>query len=58
MASDVAGKSLNGAQTQSLLAVMKQYTSGELTIGQAINIISISIGITKQEAKDIIEGLE
>lgn len=58
VASDVAGKSLNGAQTQSLLAVMKQYTSGELTIGQAINIISISIGITKQEAKDIIKGLE
>lgn len=54
---DVAGKALNGAQTQSLLAVMEQYTSGKLTIGQAVNIVSIAIGVTKQQAKEIIEGL-
>jgi len=58
LAQDVAGKSLNGAQTQSLLSVMAQYTDGKLTIGQAVNIVSISIGVTKQQAKDIIEGLE
>lgn len=55
---EVAGKSLNGAQTQSLLAVMEQLSSGLLTQGQAINIISVSIGISKEEAKKIIEGLE
>jgi HK97 family phage portal protein len=57
VAKDVSGKSLNSAQTQSLLSVMEQYTKKQLTMGQAINIISISIGISKKEAKDIIEGL-
>lgn len=55
---NVVGKQLNGAQTTSLLATVEQYTSGKLTINQAANIISISIGITKQEAKDILEGME
>lgn len=50
------GKSLNGAQTQSLMAVIAQYTSGQLSIGQAVNIVSISIGVTKAEAQAIIEG--
>lgn len=54
---DVAGKSLNGAQTQSLLAVMEQYVDEKLTLGQAVNIIAISIGVTKAQAKEIIEGL-
>ncbi|MGE4272069.1 MAG: phage portal protein [Desulfitobacterium sp.] len=58
IAEDVAGKTLNGAQTQSLLAVMEQYVDGKLTLGQAVNIISISIGVTKAQAKEIIEGLE
>lgn len=55
---DVAGKSLNGAQTQSLIAILSQYAAGELTIGQAINVISVAIGISKEEAKKIIEGAE
>lgn len=55
---EVAGKTLNGIQTQSLLTVMEQYAAGSLTTGQAINIIAISIGVSKQEAKEIIEGLE
>lgn len=54
---DTAGKSLNGAQTQSLLAVMEQYASGALTLNQAINILSVSIGVTKDEASSIIQGL-
>lgn len=55
-AEEAAGKTLNGAQTQSLLSVVSQYSSGALTIGQAINIISISIGVTKDEAKRLLEG--
>ena len=51
-----AGKSLNGAQTQSLLAVMEQYAAGSLTLGQAVNIIATAIGVSKEEAKAIIEG--
>lgn len=57
-AENVIGRSLNGAQTQSLIAILSQYSAGELTLGQAINVISISIGITKDEAKKIIEGAE
>jgi SPP1 family phage portal protein len=55
-AEDVTGKTLNGAQTQSLLSVVSQYASKALTLGQAINIISISIGVTKEEAKKLLEG--
>lgn len=57
-AEDVAGKALNGAQTQSLIAVIAQYQSGALTIGQAINVISVAIGVSKEEAKKILEGIE
>ena len=57
-AEQVAGKTLNGAQTQSLMSVIAQYQAGGLTVGQAINIISISLGITKEEAKRILEGAE
>jgi HK97 family phage portal protein len=55
-AEDVAGKTLNGAQTQSLITVVSQYAAGSLTIGQAINIIAISIGISKEDAKKLLEG--
>ena len=55
-AEDTVGKTLNGAQTQSLIAVMAQYSSGALSEGQAVAIISTSIGVTKDEAKAIIRG--
>lgn len=53
-----AGKTLNGAQTQSLISVIAQYQSGDITFGQAINIISVAIGISKAEARALIEGTE
>lgn len=49
-------RTLNGAQTQSLLNVIEQYKSGELSLGQAVNIISLSCGISKDDAEDILEG--
>ena len=55
-AEDTVGKTLNGAQTQSLIAVMAQYSSGALSEGQAVAIISTSIGVTKDEARAIIRG--
>ena len=58
VAEEVSGKQLNGAQTQSLLNVMARYATKDLTLGQAINIIAISIGVSRQQAKNIIEGLE
>lgn len=53
---EVQGKALNGAQTQSLLAIMAQFTAGSLSEGQAINLISTAIGINKEEARSILNG--
>jgi len=53
---EVQGKSLNGAQTQSLIAIMGQLSSGALTEGQAVNLISTAIGIGKDEARKILNG--
>ena len=53
---EVQGKSLNGAQTQSLIAIMSQYKAGEVTEGQAINLIATAIGIEKEEARKILNG--
>ena len=50
------GKQLNGAQTQSLIAIMGQYTAGSITEGQAVNLISTAIGISKEDAKAILNG--
>ena len=50
------GKSLNGAQTQSLLAIMAQYSAVSLSEGQAINPIATAIGITQEEARAILNG--
>lgn len=55
-AEGVVGKSLNGAQTQSLIAVIGQYSAGSITEGQAINVISVAIGVSKEEAAKIIQG--
>lgn len=52
---DVApDKVLNGAQTQSLIATILAYKEGTLTYEQTINVISISLGITKDEAKELL----
>ena len=55
-AEETVGRTLNGAQTQSLIAVMAQYSSGALSEGQAVAIISTAIGVTKDEARAIIRG--
>jgi hypothetical protein len=55
-AEQVSGKALSGVQTQSLIAVIGQYAAGAITIGQAVNLIAVSIGISKEEAQKIIEG--
>ncbi|WP_207710519.1 hypothetical protein [Aminipila butyrica] len=50
-------KSLNGAQTQSLIAIMAQFSSKAITEGQAVNLISTAIGISKEEAAKILQGV-
>ena len=51
---ETVSKTLNGAQTQSLISIMTQFKGGVLSENQAINLISVSIGITKDEAKDLL----
>lgn len=53
---EIQGKSLNGAQTQSLIAIMSQFSAGSLSEGQAVNLIATAIGISKEEAKEILNG--
>lgn len=55
-AAEVQGKSLNGAQTQSLISIMAQFTAGSISEGQAINLISTAIGVSKEEARAILNG--
>ena len=55
-AEDATKTALNGAQTQSLIAIITQYSTGTLTENQAVNLIATSIGITKDEARAIIRG--
>lgn len=51
---DIADKPLNGAQTQSLINIILQYKANTLSMEQAINIIAISIGISKDRAKELL----
>ena len=51
-------RTLNGAQTASLLSVIAQYEDGSLTLNQAVNIVSLSCGISKEDAKSVITGVD
>lgn len=56
-AAEVQGKSLNGAQTQSLIAIMSQFSGGAITEGQAARLISTAIGISIADAREILNGV-
>lgn len=49
---------LNGAQTQSLVSIIKEYSSGQLTEGQAASIISVALNIERQAATNLLKGSE
>lgn len=53
---DHVTQTLNGAQTQSLIGIMSQYTGGYITERQAIKLISTAIGISTGEARAILNG--
>lgn len=57
MAEDVKGQALNGAQTQSLILIMDKFADGKLNENQAINMISTAIGVSKEKAREIVQGL-
>mgnify|MGYP006875756316 CR=1 FL=1 len=47
---------MNGAQTQSLIAIMAQFSAGDVTEDQAVNLIATAIGIEKIEARKRLNG--
>ncbi len=55
-AEEATDKGLNGAQTQSLIQIIQQLSAGTISEGQAVSIISVSIGVSKEKAKEIIRG--
>ena len=57
-AEEAAGKTLNGSQTSSLIMVIKGLKSCYITEGQAVVILTTSIGVTREEALAIIRGEE
>lgn len=56
-AEDVKGEPLNGIQMQSLLLVMDKFADGKLNENQAINMIATAIGVSKEKAREIVQGL-
>lgn len=57
-AEEVAGKTLNGSQTASLITVIRQLSAGAISEGQAVKILTTAIGVTREEALSIIRGEE
>ena len=57
-AEEAVGKTLNSSQTSSLITVIKGLKSGDITEGQAVRILTTSIGVTREEALAIIKGEE
>ena len=57
-AEEAVGKTPNGSQTSSLITVIKGLESGDITEGQAVRILTTSIGVTREEALAIIRGEE
>lgn len=51
---ETIAKTLNGAQTQSLINIVMQYKSGVLSENQALQIISTSIGVPVDQARALL----
>lgn len=54
VAEQATGKSLTVGQINALTGLMQQYKEGGLTENQVVNLIAISLGVTKEQAKEII----
>ena len=51
---ETVSKTLNGAQTQSLINIISQFKQGILTYNQAKQIIKTAIGISEEEAEQLL----
>lgn len=54
-AEEALGHALNGAQTASLLSIIAQFKAGTLSENQAVNVLSVAIGISKEKARELIQ---
>lgn len=57
-AEQATGKSLTVGQINSLMGIMAQYKEGSLSQSQTVNLVAIALGITKEQAREIILGDE
>lgn len=53
---NISATALRGSQMQALVTVMGQYTSGKLTEGQAINLMATMTGISREDARGVLNG--
>ena len=56
VAEQATGKSLTVGQINSIIGIMGQVHDGSLTENQAVNIISIALGISKEQAREVIQS--
>ena len=54
VAEQATGKSLTVGQINSIVGIIQQFQQGTLTENQAVNIVSIALGISKEQAREII----
>lgn len=53
---DIQRVALNGAQVTAMIGVIEKYKTGILTHDEAVNIIMLSFGLTKEDAESMITG--
>ena len=56
VAEQATGKSLTVGQINALTGILGQVKEGSLSENQAINLVSIALGISKEQAKEIIQS--
>jgi len=55
VAEQATGKSLTVGQINALTGIIAQYKAGSLSMNQATNLIAVALGITKEQALEIIQ---
>lgn len=53
---NITATALRGSQMQALVTVMSQFTSGKLSEGQAINLMATMTGISRDDARGVLNG--
>ena len=56
VAEQATGKSLTVGQINSLIGIMGQVRDGSLSENQAINLVAIALGVSKEQAREIIQS--